>query len=214
MTAVAALDLTGITAAAENRGGHVMGVDRRLDRLEDAELVARLREAGERRCFEALYQRHRRRVLAVLLGLLRDPAAAEDLCHDAFLRAFEKLDSLRGEFEPWVVRIASNLALNLLRQRANRRRLEGELWPLPPSPPPEDEVAAHLEGRRALEILRHLGEEQRTTLTLRYLDGLSWAEIAERTGMSEAEVRSHLQNGRRNFRLAWVRPATAMGGAQ
>jgi RNA polymerase sigma-70 factor (ECF subfamily) len=190
-----------------------MASDSGLDRFSDDELVARVR-AGEAAAFEPLYLRHRRRVLAVLLGLLREPAAADDLCHDAFVRAWRSIAGLRGEFEPWVVRIASNLALNLLRQRATHRRLAVEIEPPPAEPVPERAASARESGRLAAEILAALGAEQRRVLVLRYLDGLSHAEIVARTGFDEPAVRSHLQNGRRNFRLAWLRRTAVAEGAR
>jgi RNA polymerase sigma-70 factor (ECF subfamily) len=201
--AAARLVLTSFRIDAENAG---MGGDHRAgEDLDDARLVARVRGEEDRRAFATLYARHRRRVLAVLLHLLREPAAAEDLCHDAFVRAWERIDTLRGDFEAWIVRIAANLALNLLRQRATHRRLEPQIAGPADEAWPERAAAAREEGRLAISILRSLGREQRAALSLRYLDGLSRAEIAARLGLSEEQVRSSLQNGRRNFHLAWRR---------
>jgi RNA polymerase sigma-70 factor (ECF subfamily) len=211
MVATAAL-LTALPPAAHNRGESAMAESDHLDRLPDSEFVLRVRARGDRGAFEQLYRRHRRRVLAVLLGLLHDPAAAEDLCHDTFLNAWSGLRDLRGEFEPWVVRIASNLALNHLRQRATHRRLELAIDSPQPEPPPESTAAACEAGRLVVEILSALGAEQRRAMALRYLDGLSHAEIVARTGDDENAVRSHLQNGRRNFHIAWqLRTASTKG---
>jgi RNA polymerase sigma-70 factor (ECF subfamily) len=204
MAAVAAV-LTTLPTAAHNRAEGVMAESDHLDRLPDSELVLRVCGRDDRGAFEQLYRRHRRRVLAVLLGLLRDPAAAEDLCHDSFINAWRGLRGLRGEFEPWLVRIASNLALNHLRQRAAHRRLELEIDAPQAEPPPESTAAAREAGRLVIDILGALGVEQRRAMALRYLDGLSHAEIVARTGDDENAVRSHLQNGRRNFHIAWQR---------
>jgi RNA polymerase sigma-70 factor (ECF subfamily) len=204
--------LTAVAATAHNRDRRAMRSDDRLDRLPDAELVARVREQNDRQAFEQLYLRHRRRVLALLLGLLRDPAAAEDLCHDCFLKAWSGIGALRGELQPWLLRIASNLALNQFRRRSTHRRLEVEIAPPHPEPLPERAAAAREEGRLAAEILSALGFEQRQVMTLRYLDGLSHAEIVTRTGYDEPAVRSHLQNGRRNFRIAWQRRTAGAEG--
>lgn len=195
--------LTSPGRADDNRRGGPAVFEARLERLADDELVRRCRERADGRAFGELYRRHYRRILAVALGLLRDAGLAEDLCHDAFVRAWEKLATLEGDFAPWVARIAQNLGLNRLRHGATRRRLGGELEPPAPPPRPEQVAAAREEGRLALSVLRSLRDEQRQVLVLRYLDGLSHAEIAERTGFAPGLVRSYLQNGRRSFRLAW-----------
>jgi RNA polymerase sigma-70 factor (ECF subfamily) len=178
---------------------------------EEAELVERFRRQRDGDSFDRLYRRSRRAVFGVCVHFLRDPAWAEDACHDAFVLAFERFETLRGErFEAWVRRIAANHCLNLLRRRATGRRLE-------PSVAPEDEEreSAHARAsarqclRIAADLLASLSPHQRRVFLMRHLDGSSHEEIEHRTGYSAEQVRSYLQNARRNFRIGWAERAKA-----
>lgn len=170
-----------------------------------ADLVARYRASKERGVFDQLYRQTRRRVFSVALHYLKDSGRAEDVCHDAFVRAYEGFDGFSGDhFEAWVSRIAANLALNRLRDRSNRERLlhHGAAGS-EPEPAPERRAMSGEDLERAMEIIVGLGDDQRRCLLLCHVDGLSYAEIAERTGLDGDAIRSHLQNARRNFRNAW-----------
>ncbi len=97
--------------------------DRRDD---DSELVALARD-GDRAAFEKLYRRHRNRVYGLVWRLCGgDAALAEDLLQEAFIRAWNKLDSFRGDsrFATWLHRLSVNVALSDRRIRV--RRLERE----------------------------------------------------------------------------------------
>jgi len=171
--------------------------------LPDAELIAGFRTSGDARCFRGLYKRHRKRVFAVALHYLGDRSDAEDVCHDAFVRAFEHFPSLRGEFGPWVRRIAANLAINLLRDRHTQRRLLACNRQQDTAPAADHQAHSEQALQEALAIIATLKSAQKQCLVLRQIDGLGYKEIACHTGMSLNEVRSHLQNARRNFNQAW-----------
>lgn len=179
-------------------------IDRRApEELTVAELVERFR-AGDAAAFAELYRRLRRRVFGVALRVLDDVAAAEEVCHDAFLRAYERFDSLRGvEFAAWICRIASNLALNAVRHRAVAERARTDLGEPPAAPGAERRLISRQEVERAAAVLAALKREHREVLLLRHLDGLSHSQIASRTGYSAEQVRSYLQNARRNFAIRW-----------
>lgn len=182
---------------------------------EDATLVVRLRETGDARAFDRLYRRHRRAVFAVCLHYLKEPALAEDACHDAFVQAWQQASSLRGSaFLPWIRRIAANLCLNRLRHLAVARRIEPELEAQREHPRAVSRrrVIAREELERCVRIVRQMAPAQRRVFLLRHLEGLKPREIIERTGLSAGAVRSHLQNARRNFRLAWERIEAAQEG--
>ena len=86
---------------------------------DDAELVERTRQ-GDRVSFEKLYRRHRNRVYGLMWRLCGgDPALAEDLLQEAFVRAWQKLDSFRGDsrFGTWLHRLSVNVALSDRRSR-------------------------------------------------------------------------------------------------
>jgi RNA polymerase sigma-70 factor (ECF subfamily) len=84
----------------------------------DDDLVARARD-GDFAAFEELVRRHQRRVFALALGIVRNPAEAEEVVQETFLSSFSHLDSFRGDarFSTWIYRVASNHALMRLRKK-------------------------------------------------------------------------------------------------
>src|SRR5262249_2584781 len=83
---------------------------------DDAEVVARFR-AGDRRAFDELVQRHQTSLKRLLLPYVKNEHDAQDVAQKVFVRAFERIDTFRGEasFRTWLYRIAVNLALNHIR---------------------------------------------------------------------------------------------------
>ena len=188
-------------------------VDARDARAEEADLVRRFRQERDPSAFAELYRMHRRAIFGTCLRYLGDPAAAEDGCHDVFVQAWERFDTLRGEaFGAWVRRIAINHCLNRQRHRSVERRSEPELArELEERAPPSTlgVVQARDELGRAARIVRELSSRQRRVFLLRHVEQLAYAEIEHLTGLSAGEVRSALQNARRNFRLGWNREGMA-----
>jgi RNA polymerase sigma-70 factor (ECF subfamily) len=171
----------------------------------DSRLVARAR-AGDARAFEELVRRHLRSAHAVALGVLGNPADAEDVCQDAFLAALEKLDehSDPKRFAAWLMRIVRNRALNARESRALR---QGE--------PLEEETAAMAAGaggdpewragqselrERLLAALGRLPPSQREVVLLHDLEGWRHREIADLLGTSEGAVRVRLVEARKRLR--------------
>jgi RNA polymerase sigma-70 factor (ECF subfamily) len=140
----------------------------------------------------------------VALGVLGNPADAEDVCQDAFLTALEKLDECRDpkRFAAWLMRIVRNRALNVRESRALR---QGE--PLEESV--AEAVAGDDPGRRAeqselrgrlLAALGRLPPSQREVVLLHDLEGWKHREIADLLGTSEGAVRVRLLQARRHLR--------------
>lgn len=199
--------LTALAGAFQSAPTPPMAVESQIDSASESELVHRYRLTGDNRCFEELYNRTSMVVFGICLRYLRDPGRAEDLCHETFLRAYRDFDGFRGTaFRAWACRIARNLCLNEVRHAAVVRRFTPELASPAHQKPAAEEA---LVGRERLEvarsIIRELSSDQRRVFLLRHLDGHSYREIAELTGFADNEVRSLLQNARRNFRIAWDR---------
>jgi RNA polymerase sigma-70 factor (ECF subfamily) len=141
--------------------------------------------------FAALYERTFPRVYAYVASLLRDRATAEDVTSQAYERAYRKRRSYRagrGSAEAWVFGIARNAALDELRKRKRRASLETD---------PEDTASPALEEsavRRAVvrEALAGLDGDERDLVALKYMGGLSNAEIARVLGMSESNAGTKL----------------------
>ncbi len=141
--------------------------------------------------FEALYERTFPKVYAYVASLLRDRAAAEDVTSQAYERAYRKRRTYRagrGSAEAWVFGIARNAALDELRKRKRRASLETE--PADTASPPLEESAV----RRAVvrDALAGLDGTERDLVALKYMGGLSNAEIARVLGMSESNAGTKL----------------------
>jgi len=179
---------------------NVAGTDPRLE----ARLVARAL-AGEARAFEELVRRHLRSVHAVALGVLGNPADAEDVSQEAFLIALEKLEECRDpeRFAAWLMRIVRNRALNF---RESRSRREGEPLERAAEAAGGDDPAREAERlelrERLLAALAGLPESQREVVLLHDLEGWRHREIGELLGTSEGAVRVRLSEARRRLRAA------------
>src|SRR5690554_4190660 len=92
-----------------------------LDSNQVDEHLIQQAQTGNLEAFNELVVRHERAVYGVCLRLLRDAAQAEDATQDAFIRAWNAIDSFRGGLvRPWLLRIATNRAYDLLRAKARR----------------------------------------------------------------------------------------------
>jgi RNA polymerase sigma-70 factor, ECF subfamily len=148
---------------------------------DDRELVRRARQ-GDRDAFGELALRHRGRIHAALSRFTRDAAEAENLCQDAFLKAYLSLEQFeeRSSFSTWLYRIAINLALN---HAEKHKRLvpwdDGTHTDLLRTAPLQDELDELGERERLREAVDALPPRQKATLLLRDYEGLSFAEVAE-----------------------------------
>jgi RNA polymerase sigma-70 factor (ECF subfamily) len=161
----------------------------------DAELV-RAAQAGDSSSFEMLYRKYAPVVHSILLGRL--PAAdADDVTQNVFITAWKRLDSLRdpAAFAGWIARVARNAA-------EDHRRRGRESIALDTSYAARERQADAAEAAQALEAIRRLPEAYRETLVLRLVEGMTGAEIAERTGLTEGSVRVNLHRGMQLLREA------------
>ncbi len=170
----------------------------------EAELVEAAR-AGDDRAFGELYERYGRRVFGYVLYMVRDHGRAEDLAQDIFVSAFRRIRSSDRaiSFKPWIFEIAKNACIDEFRRVQRSREVPMEhgsdehLGSAAPSPD------IHFERGQQLAALdgafRGLSERQHNVLVLRELEGLSYAEIASRTGMTLHMVESTLLRARRRL---------------
>jgi RNA polymerase sigma-70 factor (ECF subfamily) len=153
--------------------------------------------AGDQEAFARLYAGYVRMVHAILLGRIprRD---VDDLVQDVFITAYTRIRELRdpAAFGAWLATIARNRATDYLRQTREQAELPDELAG---GDPIETEAFA------VLETIRTLPEAYRETLLMRLVEGMSGAEIAERSGLTPASVRVNLHRGMKLLRekLGW-----------
>ena len=168
----------------------------------DAQLVQAVRR-GSRDAAAALADRYLRASRAVALSILRDMDGAEDVCQDAFVYAIERIDECRhpDRFGGWLLQIVRNRSRNRIRDSKAAVSSPVEEHDLPSRAVPPDRAAENAEIReRILSALRQIPEERGTVLLLHDLEGWTHREIAERLGLPEGTVRSHLHHARTRLR--------------
>lgn len=177
--------------------------------LSDEELLGRF-AAGERDALDELFRRYRQPAYRVAYRLLGNEADALDAVQDGFVKALTHLSSFQGRssFKTWLLRVVSNAALDMGRQRGRRETLSLD------AAEAADQTSARLltadEAGLALEqadlrgildqALATLSEAQRQTFVLFADAGLSYREVADALGISIGTVMSRLYYARQKLR--------------
>jgi len=166
-----------------------------LRELSDRELLA-AHCAGDPEAFGELFRRHRDRMWAVALRTTRDPEVASDAVQEAFIAAFRRADTFRGEaaVTTWLHRIVVNCCLDRLRRTKPVIPLpDADLSVLADRHDHHGSVEVRLDIRAALE---QLPEGQRMALVLVDMHGLSVSEAADILEVAEGTVKSRCARGR------------------
>ncbi len=155
--------------------------------------------------FDGVVRAHQRRIYRVLLGLVRDPDAADTLTQECFLRAFKKRKSFRGEASvgTWLVQIAVNLARDYGRSRriAFWRRLFGQAKPEEAAAAdqmadarasPERALVAREELEAVWSVVGALSPQQRAAFVLRFAEEMTLEEVAVAMALEVGTVKAHL----------------------
>ena len=178
----------------------------------DRELVQRAKQ-GDFEAFEALVALYERRIYGLAMRIVGQRQDAEEVVQQTFLSVIEHLVDFREEslFSTWLMRIATNHALVLLRKRTRRRTVplvedRGEDEDYSQVPRPEfiarwretpDQIASQHETQELLaQALDELDEKYRLVFVLRDVEGLSTAETAEALGITESNVKVRLLRAR------------------
>jgi RNA polymerase sigma-70 factor (ECF subfamily) len=172
------------------------------DDPREARAIARV-QAGDAAAYDYLVGKHLPRVIAIAYGVVRNAHDAEDLAQEAFVKAFQSLGRFRaGEpFGPWIHRIVTNSALDVLKHRTKYRH--EELAGSEPAARRDDAELPAMSNdlaRRIDAALNELPDMQRIVARLHLIEEFEHAEIAEMTGLAEGTVRSHLSLARRKLK--------------
>jgi RNA polymerase sigma factor (sigma-70 family) len=171
--------------------------------LSDKELVALYKETGDMAVLGELYQRYMELVYGVCLKYHKDPETAKDSVMQIFEELVPKLKKHEVDnFKGWLHQVAKNHCLMQLRTPRNMKTVEFKTEFV------QSEENVHLNGvlekeenfKKLENCLGTLAMEQRETIKLFYLEGKCYNEIAELTGQEWNQVRSLIQNGRRNLK--------------
>ena len=171
--------------------------------LTDKELVALYKESGDMAVLGELYQRYMELVYGVCLKYFKEPETAKDSVMQIFEELVSKLKKHEVDnFKGWLHQVAKNHCLMQLRTPKNLKTVEFKKEFV------QSEENVHLNGvlekeenfKKLEHCLGTLTEEQRIAIKLFYLDGKCYNEIVEATGHDWNQVRSMIQNGRRNLK--------------
>ena len=155
----------------------------------------------------ALFESYHQQIYRYALGLMHDPAEADDVAQETFLRAYQRLDTLRdsGALTTWLYRIATRICLDRPRQRARRTPTESEDNPdeldeADPDVPSLQQVIERNDMSACVQrYLEGLPDSYRAVILLHDLDGLTGPEIAEALDLSLATVKIRLHRARRRL---------------
>jgi RNA polymerase sigma-70 factor (ECF subfamily) len=180
-----------------------------LEALPDEDLVTRVRD-GVDPAYSALFNRHYPHVLNVAVRILRNREEAEDAAQTVFWdvsRAFHLYDAARGSFRTWLMQYAYHRSINHKKSLQTRGfyqqhaidSIDREVL----------QEALHSTSRNLLpseaghaihQALAHLTQPQRETLTMIFLEGLAFGDVAARLNQTEGNVRHHYYRGMRKLR--------------
>jgi RNA polymerase sigma-70 factor (ECF subfamily) len=202
--------LRGSTNQESNEAG---GDGSQNAEIDDADLVRRA-QAGDYTAFDALVTKHRGKVYAMIMNMIKNDADAWDLAQDSFIKAWKALPKFenRSKFSTWLFRISHNVVYDWMRKK--KIRSEGELddelfdanridMSAPTAPKQNqrpDEAMVGNELRAEIEeALNKLSPEQRETILLREVQGMDYKEIAEIMGCTLGTVMSRLFYARKKL---------------
>lgn len=154
---------------------------------DDERLLSRVAD-GDAHALKTLYERYAGRVLASARRLLDNQAEAEEVVQETFVDIWNRagtFDRQRGTTSSWVMTIGRNRAIDHLRRRVARGRMDQGLRQAEAPEQvaqPEQQLSSAQDRKRVVAALEVLSPDQRTVVELAYFDGLSQSEIAERTG--------------------------------
>lgn len=157
---------------------------------------------GSQRSWERLVRRHETMVYNYCLRMTRNTSDARDLLQEVFLAVYRHLPSYRneGQFKGWMMRIAANKTMDLLRLRQRSPKLSSDPaadaavlhWQAPDYHNPDQLYEHHNDNRRIRALLQTLPPEQRLVVELKFFQQFTFEEIAVQTSTPVNTVKSRL----------------------
>ena len=173
----------------------------------DDEALARQAQGGDAQAFAALVDRYQRGLVNLAYRLVGNWETALDLAQDTFVRAYQALNSFDSSrrFSPWLYRIATNRCYDYLRQQRRRQavsleEVKGEAWNIDESSNPVQQAEQHDLAQAIEEAIAGLPPRYRTVVVLRYLEGMSYQDIAETLEMPLGTAKTHIYRARVSLR--------------
>ena len=177
----------------------------KYNHISDQELLQNYHADHNSEWLGILLQRYTLLLLGVCMKYLKNEDEAKDSVQQIFLKVIQELQKYKVEyFKSWLYMVAKNYCLMKLRDRQSR--ISTELTEkLMAAPEEETDWQALVKADHTLELmeiaLKELNPEQQQCVTLFYLQKKSYQEISDVTGFSMLQVKSYIQNGKRNLKL-------------
>lgn len=170
---------------------------RMFEEPNETDLLAEMRR-GSRRAFGRFYEQHQRRVFSVAVTFFGgNREIAEDMTHQVFVRIFQKIGDFRedSDIKTWIYRVTINACIDEQRKRKRFFSLEGLLGELRSKKNPDSAIHRREVSEQVRAAIGELKEHYRMPLILKYLDDLSYGEIAAILECSIGTVSSRLNRG-------------------
>lgn len=167
----------------------------------DAALMEKVM-GGDESAFALLYDRYSPMLFGMLMRILQDSQAAEEVLQDIFLQLWrkpEQFDAARGRLPAWLTVIGRNRAISKLRGRPTQEVLEHTDGLYANTLPSSQNVESEAARKQMLDTLKlamdKLPAEQRQAIELAYFEGMTQSEIAARTGSPLGTVKTRVRTG-------------------
>ena len=189
----------------ENEISYFQPVNPKLHKhITDQELLERFYADRDNQWLGILLERYTLLLLGVCMKYLKNEEQARDSVQQIFLKAITELQKYKVEyFKSWIYMVAKNHCLMQLRDKPGKNTIE--VRDSIPAETIETDKESLLLNERTYEYmdeaLKELNADQQLCVTLFYMEKKSYQQIADQTGYSMMQVKSHIQNGKRNMRL-------------
>ena len=186
--------------------------------LLDEELVAAF-QGGDAGAFDVLVRRWERKIQGAVYRLLRSEEEAQDVCQEAFLKAFRGLGTFRGQarFSSWLYQIALNLCRDRMRRKKGKTWVSldeiGETASVAKGPSVLELVETGDLSRRVVAAMAALPDEQREVIVLKEYEGRTFPEIAEILNVPVSTVKTRLYRGLTQLRRRLERQGLRAGAS-
>lgn len=180
----------------------------KFQHISDTELLNRFYTDHNNEWLGILMERYTMLLLGVSMKYLKNEDAARDAVQQVFLKAISELHKYKVDyFKSWIYMIAKNHCLMKLRDKGRFSvEITGQSLTTPAEP---ENKTWHIEKDQTLDnlaiALQQLNKEQQQCVTLFYLEKKSYLEISQQSSYTVLQVKSHIQNGKRNLKIIMER---------
>ena len=189
----------------ENEISYFQPVNPKLHKhISDQELLERFYTDRDNQWLGILLERYTLLLLGVCMKYLKNEELARDSVQQIFLKAITELQKYRVEyFKSWIYMVAKNHCLMQLRDRPGKITVEvKETIAAESEEPDKEDLLLNEKTYDYLgEALKELNPDQQLCVTLFYIEKKSYQQITEQTGYTMMQVKSHIQNGKRNMKI-------------